>query len=368
MAIPIIDLGRQYAQLKTELDAAVLGVYDHGRFILGPEVGCLEAGIAQLSGVEYGIGVASGTDALLLALHACGVGPGDEVITANFSFFASAGVVTRLGARPVFVDTEEDSFNLDPTLLEAAITEKTKAIVPVHLFGQLADMDPIMEIARRHNIRVVEDAAQSVGAEYKGRPAGSIGDLGCFSFFPTKNLGGSGDGGMIVTADKELYELCKMLRTHGEKPKYYHRIVGYNSRLDTLQAATLLVKLPHLREWSEARVRHAQRYDRELADLPHLTVPKVMPGSTFHIYNQYTLRSRKREEIIAGLREREIGVMIYYPVPFHQQECFADLGYAADAFPVSTAQAETVFSIPVYPELTDDEQGQVIAALRELAA
>ncbi len=367
MAVPLLDLTRQYAFIKEEMEKAVLKVYRGGQFILGPEVSELENEIAKLSKVNYGLGVASGTDALLLALRACDVRPGDEVITSDFSFFASAGVVSRLGATPVLVDIEPDSFNINPKLIEKAITKKTKAIVPVHLFGQMADMDPIMDIARRHKIKVIEDAAQAIGAEYKGRPAGSIGDIGCFSFFPSKNLGGAGDGGMIVSNNQELYESCRMLRTHGEKPKYYHRVVGYNSRLDTVQAATLLVKLPYLRQWSEKRIAHAKNYDRAFKEVDSLKTPKVMSYSTFHIYNQYTLASPNRDEITAGLTKAGIGNAVYYPVPFHKQDCFADLGYKERDFPVSAKAANEVFSIPIYPELTEKEQNVVMETVKKLA-
>ncbi|MFQ6008552.1 MAG: DegT/DnrJ/EryC1/StrS family aminotransferase, partial [Candidatus Zixiibacteriota bacterium] len=261
MAVPLFDPTRQYAQHQSEIDAAVLTVLKHGQFILGPEVRELEAKIAALCNVKYAVGVASGTDALLLALRACGVGTGDEVITTDFSFFATAGVIHHLSAKPVFVDIDPDSYNIDPNRVEAAITPKTKVIMPVHLFGQMADMDPIMEAAKRHGLKVVEDAAQAIGAEYKGRKAGSIGDFGCFSFYPTKNLGAAGDGGMIVTNNEESYELCRLLRIHGAKPKYVHKIAGYNSRLATIQAAILLVKLPHLQKWSEQRAEYARKYD-----------------------------------------------------------------------------------------------------------
>ncbi len=368
MAVPLLDLTRQYAYLKDKLDQAVLDIYHSGKFILGPEVERLEEAIAKLCRVQYAVGVASGTDALLLALRACNVKPGDEVITSNFSFFASAGVVSRLGAKPVLVDVEPDNYNIDPKLIEKAITSRTKAIVPVHLFGQVADMDPIMEIARQHKIKVIEDAAQAIGAEYKGRPAGSMGDLGCFSFFPSKNLGGAGDGGMIVTNNQELYESCKMLRTHGEKPKYYHRIVGYNSRLDTVQAATLLVKLPYLKKWSEKRIAHAKKYDQAFKEMDNVKTPRVMSYSTFHIYNQYTLASPNRDKIMAGLAQADIGCAIYYPVPFHKQGCFASLGYQANEFPVSSRAAAEVFSIPIYPEMTEKEQSEVIETVKTLAA
>jgi dTDP-4-amino-4,6-dideoxygalactose transaminase len=366
MAVPLLDLTRQYAYLKPELDKAVLDVLAHSKFILGPEVAQFEKEIADLCKVKYAVGCASGTDALLLALHACGVGPGDEVITSDFSFFASAGVISRLGAKPVFVDIDPESYNMDANLLEAAITPRAKAIMPVHLFGQMADMDAIIEIARKHKLYVIEDAAQSIGSEYKGRPAGSIGDFGCFSFFPSKNLGAGGDGGIVVTNNSELYDLCHILREHGQKPKYYHRIIGYNSRLATIQAAMLLVKLPHLRKWSEKRIEHARRYDRELAGLKELKTPSVEPYTTFHIYNQYTLSSPKRDVVIEGLSKAQIGNAIYYPVPFHKQECFRPLGYRPEQFPHSNKAGDEVFSIPVYPEMTDAEQTEVINVLKKI--
>ncbi len=368
MAVPLLDLTRQYAYLKPEMDRAVLKVLTHNKFILGPEVTRLEEEIAGLSGVGFGIGVASGTDALLIALRAAGVGPGDEVITTDFSFFSTAGVVSRLGAIPVFVDIDPDSYNVDATRIELAVTKRTKAIMPVHLFGQVADMDPIMEVATKHNLKVIEDAAQAIGAEYKGQPAGSMGDFGCFSFYPSKNLGASGDGGVIVTKTEENNKLCRSLRAHGENPKYYHRVVGYNSRLDTLQAAILLVKLPYLREWSKKRQEHASRYDQAFAGLPYLKTPVVKEYSTFHIYNQYTLASPNRDEILSGLKKAEIGHCVYYPVAFHAQECFASLGYKADDFPISSKASREVFSIPIYPELTEQEQDEVIETIKHLVS
>ncbi len=368
MAVPLLDLHRQYAALKQQIDDAVARVFAHQQFILGPEVKECEKQIAALCGVKYAIGVASGTDALLIALRSAGVQPGDEVIVPDFSFFATAGVVARLCAKPVFVDIDPESYNIDPARIEAAITDKTKAIIPVHLFGQAADMDAIMAIARKHKLTVIEDAAQAIGAEYNGHPVGSLGDMGCFSFFPSKNLGGAGDGGMIVTDSEEHYERCVMLRTHGEKPKYHHRMVGYNSRLDTLQAAVLLAKLPHLRGWSEQRQKHARRYDDAFAAVEALTTPKVKPYATFPIYNQYTLASAKREQILAALKEAQIGHAVYYPVPFHQQDCFRELGFTDADLPVATQVAQQVFSIPVFPELTDDEQNDVITTITTAAA
>ncbi|MFH1372892.1 MAG: DegT/DnrJ/EryC1/StrS family aminotransferase [bacterium] len=368
MAVPLLDLSRQYAYLKPELDAAAVNVLTHGKFILGPEVKKLEEEIAALCKVKYAIGVASGTDALLLALRAASVGPGDEVITTDFSFFATAGVIHRLGAKPIFVDIEPDTYNIDPNLIESAITPKTKVILPVHLFGQVADMDPIMAIAAKHGLKVVEDAAQAIGSEYKGRQAGSIGDYGCFSFFPSKNLGAGGDGGMVVTDDDANHDLVRILRVHGSKPKYYHKIVGYNSRLATMQAAILLVKLPHLRNWSEKRIEHARKYNEAFDGMSQLKRPVVKDYSTFHIYNQYTVAVPNRDEVLAKLQAAGIGCVIYYPVPFHVQECFAYLGYKPDDFPLSTKAAGEVLSIPIYPDMTDAEQDEVIDTIRKLVS
>ena len=365
MAVPLLDLSRQYAYLKPELDEAVVKVLTHGKFILGPEVTELEKKVASLCNADYAIGVASGTDALLLALRAAGVEPGDEVITTDFSFFATAGVIHRLGARPVYVDIESDTYNIDPNLIEAAVTDKTKAIVPVHLFGQVADMDPIMEIASRHGLKVVEDAAQAIGAEYKGRMAGSIGDFGCFSFFPSKNLGAGGDGGMIVVRTEGNYNVCRWLRVHGAKRKYFNDMVGYNSRLATIQAAILQVKLPHLRKWSKLRIEHAKKYDEAMAGLSGVVTPVVKEYSTFHIYNQYTVALSNRDQVQAALSEAGIGNCIYYPVPFHKQPCFEYLGYQPDDFPVTNKACSEVLSIPVYPELTSPEQDEVIDVIRK---
>ncbi len=360
MAVPLLDLSRQYAYLKPKMDEAVVKVLTHGGFILGPEVKQLEAELAKLSQVKHAAGVASGTDALLLALFAAGVKAGDEVITTDFSFFATAGVIARLGAKPVIVDIEPDTYNIDPNLIEAAITPKTKAIIPVHLFGQVADMDPIMAIAKKHGLKVIEDAAQAIGAEYKGRAAGSFGDYGCFSFYPSKNLGAGGDGGLIVTDNDDNADLLKILRVHGAQPKYYNKIVGFNSRLATVQAAILLVKLPYLRQWSEKRIEHAKIYDAAFKNIKGITCPVVKDYSTFHIYNQYTIAVENREELMAKLKEAQIGFEIYYPVPFHTQECFAYLGHDPEEFPVTNRAAGKVLSIPIYPEMTEAEQSEVI--------
>ncbi|SYZ74201.1 Pleiotropic regulatory protein [Candidatus Zixiibacteriota bacterium] len=366
MAVPLLDLKRQYASIKDQTDAAVLKVLEHCKFILGPEVKELEEKIAALSGVKYGIGVASGTDALLLALHAAGIGPGDEVITSNFSFFASAGVVSRLGARPVFVDIESDTYNIDPALIKRAITKKTRAIMPVHLFGQLADMDPIIQIARDSKLSIIEDAAQAIGAEYKGKRAGSFGEFGCFSFYPSKNLGGAGDGGMIVTDDKARFDFTEILRVHGAHPKYFHKVIGYNSRLSTIQAAILLVKLDFLDAWTEKRRMHAKVYDAAFRGTAVKT--PVAKDYSYHIYNQYTIAVENREDLMAVLKEKGIGHEIYYPVPFNRQECFRNLGYKPGDFPVSEKAAAQVVSIPIYPELTPAEQEEVIEAVKSVSA
>jgi dTDP-4-amino-4,6-dideoxygalactose transaminase len=366
MSVPLLDLSRQYSYLQSQMDKAVLKVLAHGHFILGPEVGQLEKESAALCGVKHAVGVASGTDALMLSLDAAGVRPGDEVITTDFSFFSTAGVISRLGATPVFVEIEEDSYNIDPILIERAVTSKTKVIMPVHLFGQVADMDPIMDIARKHGLKVIEDAAQAIGAEYKGRPAGSMGDYGCFSFYPTKNLGAGGDAGIIVTNDDAGFERLRMLRVHGQSGKYEHQFVGYNSRLDSIQAAILLVKLPYLRTWSEKRAQHAKTFDDAFGDIAEIRTPVVKDYTTFHIYNQYTLASSRRDSILEGLKKAGIGYCIYYPIPFHRQECFAPLGYKPGQLPVSSKAAIEVFSIPIYPELTDKEQAEIIDTIKKL--
>jgi dTDP-4-amino-4,6-dideoxygalactose transaminase len=303
-----------------------------------------------------------------------GIGPGDEVITTPFTFFATAGVISRLCARPVFVDIDPVTYNIDPPKIERAITNKTKAIIPIHLFGQCADMDPILEIAKIHNLYVIEDAAQSIGAEYKGRKAGSMGDLGIFSFFPSKNLGGIGDGGMVVMNDKGLYEKVKMLRVHGMEPKYYHRTVGGNFRLDALQAAVLIVKLKYLDEWSRKRQENARDYDQKfkaaglvkkgLIDTPK-AVYKDGGDKNYHIYNQYTIRAKDRDKLAAFLGEKTIGMDIYYPVPLHLQECFRDLGYKKGDLPVAEEAADSVLSLPVYPELTAQQKDYVVGRIAE---
>jgi dTDP-4-amino-4,6-dideoxygalactose transaminase len=366
MAVPLLDMKRQYDSIKKEIDKAIADVLNHGWFILGPEVKELENKIAQMCAIPFGVGVACGTDALLLSLDAAGIGPGDEVITPDYSFFASAGVISRLGARPVFVDVETDTYNIDPNHIKAAITAKTKAIMPVHLFGQMADMDPIMAIAKKHNLIVVEDAAQAIGSAYKGKQAGSIGDFGCFSFYPTKNLGAAGDGGLILARNKMHYERLLMLRMHGWKKKYFPEIIGYNSRLDTIQAAILLVKLNFLKDWTEKRRAHANIYNRAFAGTSVKT--PIVKDYSYHIYNQYTIAVGNRDELMKVLKEKNIGFDIYYPSPFHLLECYRQLGYKKGDFPISEYAADSVVSIPIYPELTAEEQGEVIEVVKAVSA
>jgi dTDP-4-amino-4,6-dideoxygalactose transaminase len=362
MKVPLLDLKRQYQSIKNEIDGAVQKVLEGTQFIMGPEVKVFEENIVKYCGTKYAIGVASGTDALLLSLRACGVGSGDEVIIPTFTFFATAGVVSRLGATPVFVDIDPDTYNIDPQLIEKKITRNTKAIIPVHLFGQCADMDPISEIAQKHNLKVVEDAAQAIGARYKGKKAGSRGDLGCFSFFPSKNLGGAGDGGMVVAHDESLADLVRKLRVHGATQKYYHSIVGYNSRLDTLQAAILDVKLRYLDQWSAKRNEKAKVYDQAFKDLDIVT-PKVEKFNN-HIYHQYTIAVKNRDGLKEHLTKNQIGWAVYYPLPLHLQECYKSLGNRKGDLPVSEKKAEEVISLPIFPELTTQEQEFVIESIK----
>lgn len=366
MKVPLLDLKAQYATIREDVLAAVAEVLESQVCIGGPKVTQLENDVAALSECKFAVGVSSGTDALLNALLSLDVGPGDEVITTPFTFFATAGCIVRTGAKPVFVDIDSRTYNIDPALIERAVTSKTKAIMPVHLFGQMADMDPIMGVAARHGLTVIEDAAQAISSLYKGRCSGSIGTMGCFSFFPSKNLGGVGDGGMVVTQDEKLNERLTIMRSHGSKPKYYHRYVGGNFRLDPIQAAVLSVKLPYLKQWSEARRKHAAYYDEHLAGAGVVT-PYVSPDC-FSIYNQYVIRSERRDELMAHLKANEIGTEIYYPVPMHVQECFADLGYKPGDMPVSEKAAKEVLALPVYPELSRSMQDAVVQAVRNFSA
>lgn len=368
IVVPMLDVARENAQLRHQLEAAMADVCDSGTFVHGPACAKFEAEVADYCGVRHAIGCASGSDALLLSLMALGVGPGDEVIVPAFTFFATASAVWRLGARPVFADILPDSFNLDPADVLYKISKSTKAIVPVHLFGQCASLDQIRQVAgAARDVPIVEDACQAIGAEYHGRRAGSIGRLGCFSFYPTKNLGGFGDGGLITTNDSELAAKLRILRDHGQQPRYYHHHVGLNSRLDALQAAVLSVKLPYLDDWSAAREQHAQRYTTEFARRGidnYVQTPEVTDGCR-HVWNQFTVRvaNGRRDGLQRFLTERKIGSAIYYPVPLHLQKCFAPLGYEEGSLPVTEQACREVLSLPVYPELTADEQGAVIDAI-----
>jgi dTDP-4-amino-4,6-dideoxygalactose transaminase len=360
--IPVLDLQRQYQNIREEMDAAVLGVLESGHFVLGPNVKALEQEVAHYCGCEYGIGLASGTDALRLAIDALGIGPGDEVITTPFTFVATGNTISRAGAKPVFVDIDPQTFNLQPSLVEQAITDRTKAILPVHLFGQIADMDAIMEIAVRYDLPVIEDSAQAIGATFNGQQACSFGVVGCLSFYPTKNLGAYGDGGMAVTCNPEMAENLDLLRRHGGRVKYFHERVGYNSRLDEIQAAILRVKLRHLEEWGAQRRNVAARYDELLAGSP-VTTPYVAPGMQ-HIYHQYTIRAPQRDDLRAFLSDQGIGSMIYYPVPLHRQEMYADLNLGDGSLPESELAAKEVLSLPIYPEMSDEQIEVVASAVR----
>ena len=382
MNVPLLDLQGQYSQLKSELDAAVQRVVESQYFILGPEVAEFEAICADYLGVEHALGVSSGTDALLLALMALDIGPGDEVIIPTFSFFATAGVVARLGATPVFCDIVPETFNLDPQSVSAKLSEKTKGIIPVHLFGQGAEMDTLMEIADKAGVPVVEDAAQAIGAvDGAGRSLGSIGRAGCFSFFPSKNLGAFGDAGLVVTNDTELYEKMKLMRVHGAAEAYRHEIIGGNFRIDAIQAAVLATKLPHLDEWSRGRRRNAQLYrtlllERGLAGtgefLPDEEHPVGLPVEAStpseglgHIYNQFVVRVRDREGLIERLKEEGIGHAVYYPVPFHRQPCFAPYHSGEYRYEVAERASREVLALPVFPELSEDQIKRVVAVIAD---
>jgi dTDP-4-amino-4,6-dideoxygalactose transaminase len=356
--IPILDLKSQYQSIKDELDAAVLGVLASGYYVLGPNVKALEAELAEYASCGYGVGVASGTDALRLALAALDIGPGDEVITTAFTFVATANTISHAGARPVFVDIDSRTFNLVPDLVEAAITQRTKAIVPVHLYGQPAEMDAIMDIARRHRLYVIEDCAQAIGADDGARRVGSFGDVACFSFYPTKNLGACGDAGMVTTNSLDIAERVQVLRQQGSKTRYYHDVLGFNSRLDEMQAALLRVKLRHLDHWQARRRQVAARYDELLSD-SGVEIPYVRPGVT-HVYHQYTIRVPRRDQLAQSLGEQGIGSMIYYPLPLHLQRMYKDLGYGEGSLPVTERAGREVLSLPMYPELIE-EQIQTVA-------
>jgi dTDP-4-amino-4,6-dideoxygalactose transaminase len=365
MNVPLLDLKAQYQTIRGEIDAAVAKVFESQYFILGPGVKACEESLAAYCRTPHAIGVSSGTDALLLALMAEHIGPGDEVITSPYTFFATAGSIARLGAKPVFVDIEPATFNIDVSRIESAITPKTRAIIPVHLYGQMADMDPIMAIARRHKLAVIEDACQSIGAEYKGRRAGSIGTYGCFSFFPSKNLGGAGDGGAITCLDKDLADRLAVLRVHGMEPKYFHHMLGGNFRLDALQAAVVSVKLNHLDAWTRQRQANAARYDRLFAAAGLATTLRLPPSvMSRHVYNQYVIRTPRRDELRAFLQKKDIGVEIYYPLPLHLQDCFAYLGHKKGDFPESERAALETLALPIYPELSDAQAAWVVESIQ----
>ena len=365
--VPLLDLQAQYRPLRDEILAAVTRVCDSQRFILGPEVDALEQELAALLGVRHAIAVSSGTDALLLALMALGVTAGDEVITSAYSFFATAGTIARVGATPVFVDIDAATYNLDPDRVRAAVTSKTRAIVPVHLFGLAADMDAIVEVASRTGLPVVEDAAQAIGARYRQRLVGGFGAYGCFSFFPSKNLGAFGDAGLVASNDDDLAHRARLLRTHGMEPKYYHHAIGGNFRMDALQAAILRVKAPHLNAWTAARRTNAERYAAlfAAAGLRDRIVLPVEPDGRYHVFNQFVVRTARRDQLKHHLAERGIGTEIYYPVPFHLQPCFAALGHSRGDFPGAERAADESLALPIYGEMTAAQQHDVVAAIGE---
>jgi dTDP-4-amino-4,6-dideoxygalactose transaminase len=364
--VPLLDLKIQYRSIRQEIDEAIARVVESQYFILGPEVAAFEEEVAAYSGVAHGVGMSSGTDALLAALMALEVGPGDDVIVPTYSFFATAGVVARLGARPVFVDVDSVTFNVLPDAVADAVTPRTRAVIPVHLYGRVADMDGIADAVAETDIAIIEDAAQAIGAfDAKGRTAGSIGAMGCFSFFPSKNLGGFGDGGMTVTPDEALAAKLRMLRMHGMEPKYYHAIVGGNFRLDALQAAVLRVKLRHLDAWTAGRRRNAERYRELFRDAGLDDTVSLPPDEPGHIYNQFVIRVPRRDQLQAQLRSRGIGTEVYYPVPLHRQACFADLGYDEGSMPNAESAARETLALPVYPELTGEQLEYVVDVIRE---
>lgn len=367
MSVPLLDLKAQYAPLRTDILAAITRVCDSQYFVMGPEVDALERELAAMLEVDHAISVSSGTDAILLALMALGVGPGDEVITPTFSFFATAGCVSRLGATPVFVDIDPVTFNIDPNAAAAAVTRRTKAIIPVHLYGLVADMDALLALSAKTGLPLIEDAAQAIGATRHGRQAGSMGLAGCLSFFPSKNLGAFGDGGLVTTNDTVLAKEMRLLRNHGAEPKYFHSRIGGNFRLDALQAAVLRVKAPHLASWTAARRRNADRYRALFASagLDKTLILPVEPANSFHIYNQFVIRGPQRDALRAHLTSKQIGTEIYYPVPFHRQECFAALRNDASAFPHADTAANTSLALPIYGELTEAQQREVVDGIAD---
>ena len=383
MNVPLLDLKAQYATIRDDIDAAIRAVLESQHFILGPAVEACEQAIARYCGVAHAVGVSSGTDALLACLMAEGIGPGDEVITTPYTFFATVGAIARVGATPVFVDIEPATCNLDPAAIASKVTSRTRAIIPVHLYGQVADLDAVLRVAEAHGLVVIEDAAQAIGAAHKGRQAGTAGHYGCFSFFPSKNLGAAGDAGMVITSDAERAAKLVCLRAHGSQPKYHHRIVGGNFRLDAIQAAVVSAKLPYLDGWTAARQRHASRYDELFAESgldvadsavymlrggegsasPHVFLPTVVTDR--HIFNQYVIRVARRDELRAALHRCEVATEVYYPVPMHLQECFAYLGHAPGAFPESERAAADTLALPIHPDLTNAQAQYVVDCIRD---
>jgi dTDP-4-amino-4,6-dideoxygalactose transaminase len=383
MKVPLLDLKAQYETIRPEIEAAVREVLESQHFILGPFVQKCEEEIARYCHVKHAVGVTSGSDALIVCLMAEGIGPGDEVITTPYTFFATVGAITRLGATPVFVDIDPVTYNIAADQIASKISPRTKAIIPVHLYGQSADMRTVLDVAKAHRLIVIEDAAQAIGTEFEGKRCGSMGEYGCFSFFPSKNLGAGGDAGMVVTNDPERAEKLAILRAHGSKPKYYHRVVGGNFRLDALQAAIVSSKLKHLDGWTEARRRNATRYNQLFSDsglnvcdsrewaagrrresrMPDVVLP-AMPADR-HVFNQYVIRVEARDQLRAALQTKGIGTEIYYPVPMHMQECFASLGHRAGDFPESEGAASQTLALPIYPELTDDQARYVVESIRD---
>jgi dTDP-4-amino-4,6-dideoxygalactose transaminase len=366
MKVPMLDLSEQYQGMKTEVLQALDEVMSSSRFILGDNVKKLEEDIATYSNVNHGIGCGNGSDAIHIALQASGVGPGDEVITTTFTFFATGGAIVRAGATPVYVDIDPVTFNIDPEKIKEAITPKTKAIIPVHLYGQMANMEAISAIAKEHNLIVIEDAAQAIGAKAKGKSVGELGTAATYSFFPTKNLGAYGDGGMIVTNDDEIAEQCRVIRVHGSKPKYYHHVLGYNSRLDEIQAAVLNVKFPHLDTWSELRREKAANYTKLLNEAvgDKIVTPVEVEGN-YHVFHQYTIKVPNRDELQAYLKEQGVATMVYYPLPLHVQPVFKELGFKEGDLPVAEKIAKEALSLPMFPELKLDQQEYVVSKIAE---
>ncbi len=369
MRIPLLDLSSQYRRIDREVEKRINKVIKSQRFILGDEISALEDGVSRYCGTRYGIGVASGSDAILLSLMAAGIGRDDTVVTTPYTFFSTAGSIALLGARPVFVDVEPDTFNIDPNRLEESLKSigRAKAVIPVHLYGQSCDMDAVMEVAERFDLKVIEDAAQAIGAVYKEKMAGSIGDTGCISFFPTKNLGGFGDGGMVVTDDKELAERIRMLRVHGSPERYRHSIVGRNSRLDEIQAAVLNVKLKYLDIWTEERRENARRYNALIqeAGLNDKVITPKENSNSKHVYNQFVIRVKSRDRLKKHLADNGIGSEVYYPIPLHLQDCFSYLGYKRGDFPVAERASQESLALPVYPELKESDQVAVVSCVKD---